>query len=380
MSALKQAAAAARTWLAEAGLPLWGTAGVDETGAFHERLHFDGRPDLGADRRLRVQARQLYVFSEASVRGWWPGARQVADAGFEAFVRDCWARDGKPGLLHVMGPDRSPLDLTRDAYDHAFGLFSLAWYYKASRDPRALDLAHRMLDFLEADMADRRHGGFLESLPPALPRRADPHMHMLEAMLEWTEADGDPRFLRMASDMVALFQRVLFDEQTGVLGEFFNADFTPETGAGGQVVSPGHHFEWAWLLAWAKRLGAGDAGDDGQRLYDFGVRHGLDSSGFAIDECDRQGRQTRRSRRAWPQTELIKAYLAQARAGDPGAADAAAKVTMAFLGSYLATEVPGLWMDQFDEHGRGVTATAPATTLYHVTVAFRELILFAEGA
>ena len=380
MSRVGEAAAAARTWLSEAGLPLWGTAGVDETGAFHERLRFDGRPDLGADRRLRVQARQLYVFSEAAVRGWWPQARAVADAGFDAFVRDCWAPDGRPGLLHVMGPDRRPVDLTRDAYDHAFGLFSLAWYYKASRDPRALSLAHQILDFMEADMADHRHGGFLESLPPALPRRADPHMHMLEAMLEWTEADGDPRFLRVASDMVALFKRVLFDAGTGVLGEFFNADFTPETGAGGQVVAPGHHFEWCWLLAWAERLGAGEARSEANRLYDFAIRHGLDSAGFAVDECDRRGHQVRRSRRAWPQTELIKAYLAQARAGQPDAAEAAARTTLAFLDAYLATEVPGLWMDQFNADGKGVTATAPATTLYHVTVAFRELILFADDA
>jgi hypothetical protein len=37
-------------------------------------------------------------------------------------------------------------------------------------------------------------------------------------------------------------------------------------------------------------------------------------------------------------------------------------------------------MDQFDEEGRGISAAAPATTLYHVVVAFRELILFAEAA
>jgi mannose/cellobiose epimerase-like protein (N-acyl-D-glucosamine 2-epimerase family) len=76
---------------------------------------------------------------------------------------------------------------------------------------------------------------------------------------------------------------------------------------------------------------------------------------------------------------LIKAHLTRARQGEPGAAAAAAAVTEAFLDSYLATAVPGLWMDQFDEAGRGLSAAAPATTLYHVTVAFRELGLFAQG-
>ena len=85
----------------------------------------------------------------------------------------------------------------------------------------------------------------------------------------------------------------------------------------------------------------------------------------------------RRSRRAWPQTELIKAHITKARERVPGAADAAAQVALIFLDTYLATEVRGLWMDQFDENGVGMTDAAPASTLYHVVVAFRELLLFA---
>ena len=56
----------------------------------------------------------------------------------------------------------------------------------------------------------------------------------------------------------------------------------------------------------------------------------------------------------------------------------AARTTEAFLDSYLATEVAGLWQDQFDAAGRGLTAKVPASTLYHIVVAFRELILLAE--
>lgn len=380
MSLVRQAAAEARGWLETAGLPLWGAAGVDETGSFHERLLFDGRPDTACPRRMRVQARQLYVFSEAAARGWWSGAQAVAERGFEAFVRDCWARDGQPGFLHAFAQDKAPLDLKRDAYDHAFGLFALAWYYKLTREPRALALAHEILDVLDQRLADRVNGGFVESIPEALPRRSDPHMHLLEASLEWTEATGEGRFLDLAGRMTALFKARFFDRDTGTLREFFAADLGPAEGAAGQVVAPGHHFEWSWLLAWAARLGAGEARAEADALYAYGIRHGLDEQGFAIDECDRQGRQVRRSRRAWPQTELIKAYLNRANEGDPTAADAAAAVTQAFLRSYLATEVPGLWMDQFDADGRGITDAAPASTLYHVMVAFRELILFAEAS
>jgi mannose-6-phosphate isomerase len=352
---------------------------VDETGAFHERMDFAGRPDLECPRRMRVQARQLYVFSEAATRGWWPGARAVADAGFRAMIRDCWARDGRPGFLHTITPEKAPLDLKRDAYDHAFGLFALAWYYKASADPRALALAHEALDVMQAVLADPINGGFIESMPPVLPRRSDPHMHLLEAMLEWSSATGEARFLDVAKQMTGLFETRFFDRRTGTLREYFAADLGPAEGPPGAVVAPGHHFEWSWLLAWARALGAGDAKAEADALYDFAIRNGVDGQGFAIDECDPHGRQIRQSRRAWPQTELIKAYINKAREGLPGAADAAAKLTVDVLDTYLATDVPGLWMDQFDVEGKGMTEFVPASTLYHIVVAFRELLLFAEG-
>jgi mannose-6-phosphate isomerase len=376
---LLEAAQRARVWLTGSALPLWGAAGVDDTGAFHERLHFDGRPDLQSNRRLRVQARQLYVFSEAAVRGWWAPARGVAERGFEAMVRDGWSPDGEPGFIHMMTPDRRPLDLKRDTYDHAFALFALAWYYKATARSEALLMAHRILDLLETQLADPINGGFVESRPPALPRRSDPHMHLLEAMLEWTDATGEARFLQVAARMVALFKARFFDRDTGTLREFFAADLAPAEGAPGRAVYPGHHFEWTWLLAWAKTLGAGDAKAEADILYDYAARHGLDDAGLAIDECDRQGRQVRSSRRAWPQTELIKGHITKARECVPGAADAAARVAMTFLDTYLATDVPGLWMDQFDAQGRGMTDAAPASSLYHIVVAFREMVLLAEG-
>ncbi len=381
MSALlQQAAARARAWLCEDALPLWGTVGVDASGAFHERLNFDGSPDLASPRRMRVQARQLYVFSEAAVRGWWAPARSVADAGYKALVRDCWARDGEAGFLHTMTPDLAPLDQKRDTYDHAFGLFALAWYHKASGDPGARHLAGRILDLLDAKLSDPVNGGYVESFPPALPRRSDPHMHLLEASLEWSETTGDARFEETASRMVALFKSRFFDAGSGTLREYFAADLGPAPGQAGDVVAPGHHFEWTWLLAWAKARGVGEARAEADVLYAYAARYGLDGSGLAVDECDRGGRQVRHSRRAWPQTELIKAHITKAREGVPGAAEAAARVALAVLDTYLATDTPGLWMDQFDGDGRGVTDAAPASTLYHVVVAFRELLLFAEAA
>jgi mannose-6-phosphate isomerase len=368
---LTEAAARCSFWLFDVALPLWADRGVDEAGLFHEKLDFDGRPDEGANRRMRVQARQLYVFNQAKLMGW-PVPAPILERGLDNFVRLCWATDGEPGWIHLLGPDGKPRHAKRDLYDHAFALFALAYVFRNTGDPAVRRLADETLAFLDGAMCGPG-GGFLEVLPgDGGPRRANPHMHLLEAMLAWHEATGESLFLDRANAIIDLFQTRFFDPATGTLGEYFTDDWAIAPGVDGTVVEPGHHFEWTWLLVRAAEAGGRDARAEAARLYHFGLAHGLDDTGLGIDECDRTGRQVKRSRRAWPQTELIKAYIAM------GEGAKAASVANRFFDTYLATAIGGLWTDHFDERGGIIGAGVPASTFYHVMVAFRELIDFSR--
>jgi mannose/cellobiose epimerase-like protein (N-acyl-D-glucosamine 2-epimerase family) len=233
--------------------------------------------------------------------------------------------------------------------------------------PEARRLAEATLGFLDEGLADP-DGGYRESLPAALPRRANPHMHLLEAMLAWFEATGEARFLDRANALAGLFARHFFDPATGTLGEFFAQDWRPAGAPRGLSVEPGHHFEWVWLLVRLAELGGDDHRSAAGTLYRFGLAHGLDTRGFAVDEVDKTGAVRRATRRAWPQTELIKARLAM------GDHDDAASDLHSFLDSYLDTKVPGLWTDQFDGTGQPLADVVPASTLYHIVVAFDEAV------
>ena len=51
--------------------------GFDEAeNSFIERVDFSGSALGSAPRRTMVQARQIYVFSHASLLNWWPGLKQ----------------------------------------------------------------------------------------------------------------------------------------------------------------------------------------------------------------------------------------------------------------------------------------------------------------
>ncbi|MGI4748815.1 MAG: AGE family epimerase/isomerase [Janthinobacterium lividum] len=346
--------------------PVWIERGLDENGLFYEQFDEAGWPDPAAPRRMRVQGRQLYSFSRALAAGH-ETARPILVRALASIEAQCWGTAGSPGWIHLMAPDGKPLDTLRDTYDQAFMLFGLCGAAEAGL-PHARVLADRTLAFMDAELLDTRDGSVREGVPATLPRRSNPHMHLFEAMLAWFAHTGEQQFLDRANRIAGLFEISFFDRTNSTLTEFFTEALRPAPPPVGDVVEPGHHFEWSWLLHRLAALGGRNLLDDAGALHRWAVQHGLDDSLLAVDECDRSGRQTRRTRRIWPQTELIKSRLAN---GQPELAAAAA---IAVLDSYLATETKGMWIDQFDHIGSPGSTIVPASTLYHLVVAFEDVL------
>ncbi len=105
-------AARVRVWLFDGALPLWAEVGVDrETGGFVDWLEPDGAPARGADKRLRVQARQIYLFAHAAALGWTGPGLATAAAGYDFMTRHFWHPDG--GWIFSVDQWGRPRDRTR---------------------------------------------------------------------------------------------------------------------------------------------------------------------------------------------------------------------------------------------------------------------------
>jgi len=353
---------AARTrvsdWLFDQALPLWAERGVDGRGRFWEQLDFDGQPVQGLKRRTRVQARQIYVFCEGAALGWDAG-RTVARAGLDGLIATCRRDDG----LWVVATDDAGVvvDATPDLYDMAFVLFALAAAHRVLGDPRARPLALETLAAIDARMA-APHGGWQEALPARLPRRQNPHMHLLEAMLAWRAAAPDPAFEAAAWESLGLCRTHFLVD--GAIREYFTEGWAPDPETG-HVVEPGHLEEWAWLLTQAEAAGLGSA-EAAPALHRRAWAEGL-NDGFLIREMDADGRPLDAGRRLWAQTEGIRTALLF----DSGQA---AGLTERVFDTHLATAVPGLWIDSYDAEGRAMDKAVPASTLYHLMTAFTALL------
>jgi mannose/cellobiose epimerase-like protein (N-acyl-D-glucosamine 2-epimerase family) len=353
----------------EHALPLWSTEGWDATtGGFIERLHPDGRADRLAPRRVRVQARQIYCYAKAAQMGWYPQGRDIALKGLEYLLARAKAPDGRPGFVNTLMPDGTVKDPLRDSYDHAFVLLALSTVYALDRDAQVRAEIDALLSFMDAHLRSP-HGGVLEGLPSSMPRRQNPHMHLFEAMIAAFDATHDTVFQQRAGDFFALFLANLYDKQKRVLGEYFEEDWSKIEPVS---VEPGHQAEWVWLLKGFERITGCPTGRHRGELLESALRYRDETTGCLIDEGDDVGNIRRHTRRLWPQTEIAKAWIAQAEAGEAGAADEARAALARLERHYLSHPVAGGWYDQFDRDGNSLVATIPASSFYHVLCAVAE--------
>jgi len=368
--------ARARDWLWQA-FDVWSQKGWDEVhGGFVERLDLNGVPDLNANRRVRVQARQVFSFSKAIEMGWPQPeiARQLVEKGIKHIDSDL--RHPESGWVHLVTQNGIPVNDKRDLYDHAFIILAGAAAYKATGNPRALKIADDALAFINSELKDHQNGGWFESKPATLPRRANSHMHLLEAALAYHGATGCRKSLSYAAEIVRLFETRFFNPGTDVMAEFFTEDWRLETSEAETVFEPGHHYEWATLLYEYEQATGHDTLSWRRRLIRRADKSGLNpKTSIVFNALRANGTITTASSRLWHQLERFRAYLLHPDLVLPEQNTSFLEI---IFENYLDFGPIGGWMDEIDENTRAISNEVPASMLYHCVTAF-SLADFANG-
>jgi mannose-1-phosphate guanylyltransferase/mannose-6-phosphate isomerase len=341
------------TWLTMSALPLWATLGQRDDGAFVEALTNDGGR-VQDRRRARVQARQVYVYAQAGLCGWLGPWRSCVERGLERLMADYIRDDGLCRTL--LDGSGAPLDETAMIYDQAFVLLALATATQAGIP----DLAPAAVRLRQALLSGALPNGLFREGGPH-PYQANAHMHLLEACLAW-EDRGDDQW-RALADLVAERALDLFvDDSGGFLREFFTPDWQPAPGADGDLIEPGHQFEWSWLLeTYGSRRGHGRARATAVHLYRSGLRGVCPNRGVAMNALNVDGSVRSAEARLWPQTEWLKAAAALDLSQDRERAERALRL-------YLTAD--GRWHDRLKSDGTFVPEASPASSFYHIMMAF----------
>lgn len=372
MTDLASLAAEAKQWMFDESAPRWASIGRTSAGLFAERMTLSGEPDPSYFRSF-VQARHIYSFVTIGELGWAGRWGDLTRETMDLLLRAARRSDGF--FVHQLDATGAPTDHRADLYDQAFILFALGTAGRALGRTDWFDAAEALLDRIE-DQWTHPDGGFREgevTLP--LPRRQNPHMHLLEAFLALWQGSDRQRFADAALSIATLARDRLMDPTSGALLEYFTDDLQPAGGIQGRIAEPGHCFEWAWLFERLAEMGWSDGWEISDRLVEFARPYGIDRDrGVAVNEVLTDGSVHDPIARLWPQTERLKAAVARHRR--LGRATELTEATNAAIGlrQYLQVGVSGLWRDKLDEHGNWIEEMAPGSSLYHISCAYQELI------
>jgi mannose/cellobiose epimerase-like protein (N-acyl-D-glucosamine 2-epimerase family) len=303
----------------------------DANGGFVAQLD----PDTGAmydaaSKHLVATSRFTANFALGARYGGPDGCADLAAEGVR-FLREAHydaEADGYDWLLD----GREPVDRRRVCYGHAFVLLAFARAADADVDGAAAalaDAADLLLDrFYDADAGRCRSEYAPDWSDPADYRGQNANMHACEAMLAAHAATGDDRYADVAERIARAICVDLAAETDGLLWEHYAADWShdfaynrdrPADTFRPWGYQPGHHAEWAKLLAILDRrdVGADWALDRARELFDAAVEFGWTDDGGFVYTFDRDGAPVVADRYGWPVAEAIGAAAAlHERTGD----------------------------------------------------------------
>jgi mannose/cellobiose epimerase-like protein (N-acyl-D-glucosamine 2-epimerase family) len=222
--------------------------------------------------------------------------------------------------------------------------------------------------------------GFWHQLPPNGPRIQNPHMHLLEACLVCFESTNEPVFERLAKEVISLFDDHFYNHDSQTLCEYFEDDLNPMAGPKGEIVEPGHQFEWAWILASAAKLFGLDLSAQAKGLVHFGEAWGVDhNNGACFNVVNKDGVGIDQGSRTWPNTERLKAGVALFEMFGHDTKPMIAPTLDLLFARYLTREPAGGWIDAFDASGAPIAIAMPTSTFYHLYLAFAEVLRVADA-
>lgn len=305
-------------------LSFWQSNTIDNSfsGFYGRRDHFN-RLIPKAHKGIILNTRILWSFSAA---GNFYGNNQYLEICGRAFsyLKDKFKDEEYGGVYWMVDYKGFPSITRKQTYAQAFTIYSLAEYYKYSRDQNALDWAFEIFYQLERIALDHNSGGYIECFTRDwesiedmrlsekdlnASKTMNTHLHILEAYTTLFEVSGNEK---VGSALENLIHLVLdkFLTEDGHFKLFFSSDWNSLS----TEISFGHDIEASWLLINAAReLGNKEliiaTESIAVSIADSFLKKALDSDYGVYNNMDLHTKQVDTDKHWWPQAEAIVGLL-----------------------------------------------------------------------
>ncbi len=373
---LNSALFSCQSFLFDKLLANWVSKGLDTKQGFsYESINLDWTRNKTGHLRLLTQCRQLYTFSHAcqfkNILKW----RNTLTPLFD-FITTHYFMDNR--WIFSLNDDLSIKNTQSDTYNLAFVLLSFSYYYKLTKDKRALLYIKQTHQFLQENMIAKT-GGFYEVYPINVnqTRRQNSHMHLLEGYIAAFNVTGDVFYKGTIQSLLDLALKHFYDQTTKTLREFFTENWLADPKIGNRV-EPGHHFEWVWLLYQANNiLPNSDYTDFAKQLWLTATHHGMANNGGIYNQIDGNNYQELdKEKRIWPITEYLKA-ITVIPIGKKEKLDRLENTLLFMKNHYFLDN--GRWNEYLDEKNQAKDFPLPGTSSYHIFLSLAEVITWAQS-
>lgn len=272
------------------------------------------------DNHVIGQSRGVYINAEAA-RALGPGDSRFREAtrrSADYLLSTSWDRTHGGFFWGAQGdaanpptstqPVWGPMPTEKDAYGQVHAVFSLAHAYGVTQDPRHLQGALDGWQQFKTRHADPAYpggyvGGFVRDYSAPISgghgrRNLDYMCHAYEALLALSDvtvgatrdqivADarsiGEHIVRRMVRDEPASWDPVAQRHTRAYIPWYYNDDWSTASDSG---TSPGHQFEYAYLLSRGVERGIGDASwlDAAEKLMTHTLRYGWDAARGTVNQ------------------------------------------------------------------------------------------------
>ena len=348
-------------------LKYWTTYSIDhEQGGFVGQRDFFNRQISGASKSAVLNTRILWTFSAAYNFTNNHEYLVVADRAYQ-YIREHFEDKQFGGLVWAVNENGDVLNGRKQIYALGFGIYGYSEYFRASKNPQALNDAIALYKLIEKYSFDPVDGGYLEALANDWsllddlrlspkdanePKSMNTHLHILEPYTNLLRVWPNELLKEKIAALIRIFLDKIIDHRTHHFNLFFDTDWTVRS----TIVSFGHDIEGTWLLYEAaetvgdKKLIA-EVNQNLIAMVDATLADGCAADGSVFNEKDTASGHLDDDKHWWMQAEaMVGLAYAWKITGKETYFDHLVKVWK-FIRTFVIDPVNGEWFGRVDKDG-----------------------------
>jgi len=227
-------------------------------GGFYGRIDEENKVHENAPRGSVLNARILWAFSAAFNRSQNHVYLQTADRAYE-YIRNYLTDPVYGGLYWSVDYEGKMLQNHKQVYAQALGIYGLSEYYRASKNPEALEQALQLYRLVEQYSRDTRYGGYIDAFSREwnfledkrlsekdenASKTMNTHLHIVEAYANLYSVHPTENIKENIRQLLVIFDNKIMHRSSHHLGLFFSDNWLMDD----RIISYGHDIEAGWLL------------------------------------------------------------------------------------------------------------------------------------